>query len=174
MADKTKKNNLRLLLLLLLVAVAGIAMAYRLAGYSAEPLPAKEVSGSDVSTTPTPSTQPGNEAKSRQSIATPTPAVDGGQKPTSTAPATDSFIQDFYLNNMFAITELSTNAAGGRCSITLTPTSGSPVTESGSIVSSGSYLSCDFGGAFDVSGPGKAKLTVKGANGKTDTREATF
>jgi hypothetical protein len=175
MAKKTNSNSKRLLVLAVaLIVLIGLGISYASSRRNAP------VSyGNDAFGTPTPSPQSGNQAKTAQSSSAPTPTSSPNQsaKSTSSTPVAGSFISDFHLSarngGQFVVNTLSSNAANGSCSVTFTPSSGSPVTKSGTVVSTG-QLTCDFGGVIAVSGNGSATLTVTGADGKTDTKTATF
>ena len=170
-----KQKNKRLLLIFGgLAIIIALAIAYRLSGYAQTGLSKQPTN--TVAPTPT-LVMNGNEAKTAQSSSTPAPTSNSGnQAKSSTAPVTKgSYIQEFVVsarqNGQFASTTLS---AGANCSITLTPSTGNAVTKTGPVISTGSTLSCDFGGVIDVQGHGTTRLTVTGAGGKIDTKETTF
>ncbi|MEO7617983.1 MAG: hypothetical protein ABIS59_04045 [Candidatus Saccharibacteria bacterium] len=173
MAKKTKSNSKRLLVLAVaLIVLVGLGISY-----ASNRRNAPVSYGNDALGTPTQSAQSGDAAKTAQSSSTPTPVPNDSMKSTYATPVAGSFISDFHLSarsgGQFVVNTLSSNAANGSCSVTFTPSSGSPVTKSGTVVSTG-QLTCDFGGVIAVSGNGSATLTVTGADGKTDTKTATF
>lgn len=173
MTQKTRPDSKKLLVLAIgLIVLAGLGISY------AASLRTSPVSyGPNTLVAPVPSTQSGNAAKTAQASSTPTPAPSNSMKSTSATPVAGSFISDFHLSTrsggQFVVNTLSSNAANGSCIVTFTPSSGSSITKSGTVVSTG-QLTCDFGGTIAVSGSGSASLTVTGPDGKTDTKMATF
>jgi hypothetical protein len=168
MAKKTKTTSPRLPALLLILALVVVWAGYTLQKTS-QSLP-KDTAGNVIKTP-----SPGDAAKSALSTPTPVPTSSGSTKPLTTSSSNASYILAFSVssrgNGQYAATTLS---GGANCSITLAPSAGSPVTKTGPVISTGSTLSCDFGGIIEVSGHGSAKLTVLGADGKIDTKETTF
>ncbi len=181
MTKKIKSKNSRLLILFaLLVSVSGVAVALKLTEKNTSILTPVNPSASHASPTPSPALEAGNIAKSEISKAQGATSQTFDSSKTTPPPSagTSNFIQNFSVSargsGQYVATVLSQTAASGKCTLTLSPSSGSPVTKAGTIVSSGTYLSCDFGGIIPVQGSGNASLIVTGSDGKTDTKETIF
>ncbi len=129
---------------------------------------AKTRLSTNSSPNPTPSPSPvSNSGNTAKSAVTPSPSV-----------GTTSYIQDFSMvardSGQYVSTILSSSAVSGNCSVTLTSSSGSALTKKGAVISTGSTLSCDFGGVIPIQGKGIAHLIVTGLDGKSDSQDRTF
>jgi hypothetical protein len=127
---------------------------------------------------PNPTNDSGNSAKTGLSASTPAPKqISSTSTPTPSA-GTASYINDFQVTDRnggkYIATNLSSDAASGSCSIALKSASGPSVNKTGTIISSGTYLSCDFGGTIAFTGSGTARLVVTGPSGKSDIKDIVF
>jgi hypothetical protein len=157
MVRLNKQQKLTALIAVVLILVLGTLV------FSARR--SREAAIATPTATPTPSPgQPGNPgdvAKEAQSTVPPT------AKPTTPTPAPASIgISDFTVtpqgDGTVHVANIITGASSGTCSIELSHSGSSTITQVGSIITSGTYYFCSFGAIAGVTDTGSwtAKLTA--------------